>query len=340
MNHPRSLPAALAACAILAGCDLQVPTEPPIFEPRWIIPVEGTVLELDELLPASVDSDGTTFGVTVDPVSPSESLGELCAACVPLDGFVAPVPPFVGGFGSETSLPEDVQSVEIATATVEVSITNGFGFDPLEGGGTLTIRFLDAGSDTELGRLALEGPTDTLAPGETSLHTVVLPAGTISEGIRAEAELDAPGGQIAPIDTDALIEVIVDATILRASALTIDVPSLQVELEPQAVDLEDVKEEIAERIMAGALLVDVVNPFGVSLDGQLVIGETVKPLVVGSENASTVEIGYTGEELRSFVGRPGITLSGWGVATGTGITITPGQALSLDATLDFTLRIG
>ena len=80
MNPPRAVLAALAACVPLPGCE--IPTDVPIVEQRWLIPVEETTLGVDELLPDGVAVSGNDFDVSVDPVSTSETLGALCGiAC-------------------------------------------------------------------------------------------------------------------------------------------------------------------------------------------------------------------------------------------------------------------
>ena len=42
MDSPRLLHVASAACLLLAGCEY--PTEPPLLDQRWVIPVQETTL--------------------------------------------------------------------------------------------------------------------------------------------------------------------------------------------------------------------------------------------------------------------------------------------------------
>lgn len=338
MKTPRTLPAVVAAGAILAGCDL--PTEPPIFEPRWIIPVDETTLSVEELLPGGVSVIGDAFDVSVDAVAASETLGALCPDCVDSGGVPVPVPAFSGSFASSQALPADVLEAEVTGGTVEITITNGFSFDPLEGGGTLAIVLEDQASGQEIGRLDLVGGTDALAPGVPVQRTVALSESTISGAIRAVAEIDAPGGQSAPIDTADEIAVIADVTSLLVGSVTVDVPTQGVSIDEQAIALEDIPAEVVERIVSGTIVLDVENPFSVSLDGQVELGPTSRSFSVPGSGPSTSELSYTGAELRSIVGQPGVTLSGSGVANGASVTIRPGQVMVLKATLDITLEIG
>ena len=73
-----------------SACDL--PTATPIFETRWIFPIEENSISVDEMLPAAVTTSGEEFEVAVDPFTFSESLGNLCFACLPFDGLVVPKP--------------------------------------------------------------------------------------------------------------------------------------------------------------------------------------------------------------------------------------------------------
>src|SRR5690349_12604855 len=86
--------AVLALSAASAGCEF--PTEAPIFESRFVLPVENTTLSVSELLPTSLTNNGTAFGLALDPASISRTLGQLCPACVPFNGQSVPYPGFTG----------------------------------------------------------------------------------------------------------------------------------------------------------------------------------------------------------------------------------------------------
>lgn len=339
MNSPRTLLAATAACVVLAGCD--IPTEPPLIDQRWIIPVDETTLSVDELLPTSVTTVGGDFDIAVDPVSASETLGNLCgAACLLLNGLTAPVPAFQGSFSSSRSLPADVASAEVTGGSIDVTITNGFSFDPLANGGALVLTLTDDATGAALGTLSLDGATDALPAGGTTVYTVPLSPGTVTGALRATVDVDVPGGQTAQIDAADQVQVTAAVNELLVGSVTIDVTGTSVSFEDQQLDLEDVDSDIADRILGGTLVLEIENPFAVGVDGTIDIGTTSKSFSLAGAGSSTVTLTYTGDELRSFIGQPDVTFSGSGVANGTSLTIQPGQQMLIDATLDFTLRIG
>jgi hypothetical protein len=134
---------------------------------------------------------------------------------------------------------------------------------------------------------------------------------------------------------------------ILVASVTIDVAGRSVDLDPVSLDVEDVDKDLTERILDGGFIVDVVNPFGVASDFQLTVdGPTFAPIQksssVGAAGTSTVEISFTVDELRTFLGQPDVTLSGGAVvdAAASQITVLPGQELVLTGKLDLTVRIG
>jgi hypothetical protein len=339
MKSPRALIATAAIVAILAGCD--IPTEPPIIEQRWMIEVDETSISVDELLPSAVTVVGSDFEVAVDPVSGLETLGVLCGnACDAVDGMVAPVPAFEGAFTSTQTLPSDVLAAALSGGSIEIAIANNLSFDPLYDGGTIVISIADDATGTSLGQIMLDGSLDVLVPGTSEVRTLVLSAGDVSGALRATTTVDAPGGQLAPIDVSDFIEVTATVASMLLSSVTVDVGSRSVSFDEQALDLEDLDSDLTDRIVSGAVILDVTNPFGVAIDGTVEIGATSKAFSIDGGSSSTSTLSYTGDELRSFMGQPNITFSGSGIANGTAVTIAPGQEMAVRATLDFTLEIG
>lgn len=339
MKSPRALLATAAAFAVLSGCDL--PTEPPMFEPRWMLAVEESSFPGDQLLPASVVVVGDDFHLSIDPVSGSATLGFLCGSpCEALDGQVAPVPTFEGTFTSTQTLPDDVLSAAVTGGSMEIEIANGFSFDPLEGGGTIVVTIADDDTGAPLGEIMLDGSEDVLLPNTTETRTLPLSAGTVSTALRATTVVEVPGGQIAVIDVSDLIEVTATTTSLQLGSVTVDVEDRSVSFDDRALDLEDVHAEFTDRIVEGAILLSVTNPFGVSLDALVGLGATSKSFAVDGGGTSSATVSYTGDELRSFLGQPNVVFSSSGFANGNAITIQPGQEMLIKATLDFTLQIG
>ena len=61
------------ACLLDAGCD--IPTDPPIIEQRWIVPLDEVALEQNHILPTDVTIVDSLYEVNLAPVVATESLG-------------------------------------------------------------------------------------------------------------------------------------------------------------------------------------------------------------------------------------------------------------------------
>jgi len=337
MNAPRALFAAAAAIVTLTGCD--IPTEPPKIEQRWIIPVDETRLSVDALLPAGVTLVGNEFDVSVEPVYAFANLGDLCPPCENMDGQTATVPAFDATFSSSRTLPAGLVSAIVTNGSMQVHVSNQFGFDPLLNGGSMVIVLEDEGTGRTLGEVVLEDSTDDIPAYGSVTRTIAVSPGTITGPIRAEISLVAPGGQPGYIDTAALVEVTTTTQSLRVSEATAHVGTRIVVLDEQTLDL-DLDADIVDRILQGNIILEVENPFAVTFTGTLDIGNTSKPFSVTNTGSSTVPIPYTANELRSFIGQTNVLMRGSGTVTGGTMTFRPGEQMDLKAKLDFTLEIG
>lgn len=343
--------AALTLVAMLAACD--IPTELPEFENRWIVPVEETRFGVDELLPGDVTlaPDGAAFIVDFDPITFSESLGILCAACAASDGLTIPKPAFIGGFSSTLGFPPEITAVDVVGGSVQLEIVNGFNFDPIRPAsgvfGSMEITFTDEADGDVLGMLLIDGEDQAFAAGSTLTTSVVLGAASIEGGIETTIQLDSPTGD--PVTIDASDELSVDAipVDVRVSSVEINVSGQNVDLDAVDLDLEDVDQDLIDRVISGSFVLDIVNPFAVAADFDLQIsGPTIatiqKSASIGPDPESSVTISFTGDEIRSFLGQPNVVLTGGAVVdTGAGnIVVNPGQELILEAALDLVIRIG
>jgi hypothetical protein len=339
MKSPRPLLSAAAAIAVLSGCD--IPTGPPIIQQDWMVEMDETSLSGDELLPIAVTVAGDNFEVSVDPIGSTETLGNLCDACEALNETVAPVPAFAGDFTAIQALPNDVISVDLAGGSIDVAITNGFTFDPLENGGTIVITIADDATGAALGQVVLDGATgDMLIPGTTTERTLQLTSGSVTGGLRATTAVTVPGGQVAFIDTTDLVEVTATATSFLVSSVVVNVGNRAVSFDERDVDFEEIDADITDRIVEGSVILEVTNPFGVAIDGQIDIGTTSKSFSTDGSSSSSVSVTYTGNEIRSFIGQPNVTFSSSGTANGTAVTIQPGQEMAVRAKLAITIEFG
>ena len=327
-----------AGCLILAACEY--PTEPPILEQRWVVPIEETTLSVDELLPTGVAVIGNDFSVSIDPFVTAQTLAGICAACAALNGYTVPAPAFTFSFGTSENLPADVSAAMISSASVEIRIANGFSFDPIAGGGTLRVTLSDGQGGPELGQVLVDGATEAMTPGGTLTRTIPISSASIGSTFYASVDLVSVGGQVALIDTSDQITVTATTTSLLLSSVTVSVSNQSVNLDPVELDVGDVDDELTDRIQRGGVMLAVVNPFGVSVAGTLTIGPTTKTYSIPSDATSTVIIDYTGDELRSILGQDDITLAGSGTVSGGTITVSPNDEMLVTASIDMTLLIG
>ena len=338
MKRFRMAFAVAAGCLLLAGCEY--PTEPPILEQRWIIPIEETTLSVEQLLPAGVAVSGSNFSVSIDPFVTNQTLASSCAGCVALNGLTVPAPPFTTSFSASEDLPAGVTAAMISSASIEIQIANGFSFDPIAGGGTLTVTISDGQGGAELGQVVIDGATEAMTAGGTLTRTISIASKSIGTTFFASVDVVSKGGQVSLIDTSDQITVTATTTSLLVSSATVNVTGQSVEFDAEPLDVEDIDSQLIDRIQEASLVLDIVNPFGISVSATIVIGPTSKTLSIDASAASSTSITYTNDELRMWLGQPDITFSGSGTASGGSITVTPGQEMTIQVTLDATIRIG
>ena len=112
--------------------------------------------------------------------------------------------------------------------------------------------------------------------------------------------------------------------------------------------MEDLDDEIVDRVHSGAAIMEVSNPWAIgasltlTIDGPTMAAPVVKVVAVPASPSSTVRVEFSQAELKSFLGQSGVTMSGDGtVAPEAGfVTVTPDQILLIDTELDLTIRIG
>lgn len=332
---------ALMGLAVLGACD--VPTEAPIIDQRWILPVENTSISVNELLPAGVTASGNAFLLSVDPFSTSAALQDLCSACSAFQGLTAPAPAFEGTLTLSQDLPSDVTGANISSASVQVAVTNHFNFDPINGGGSISITLQDGVGGRPLADVVITG---TLPPSATVTRTLNVDPGSVGTTVFATVVVTSPGGELTTIDGTQRLDVNATPGTIAASSASVDVSGQAVTIDPVDLDVEDIDSSISDRIQNGSIVLAITNPFGVALTAQADIeypgGTLSKPLSVGAGATSTTTLSYTGSELRSFLGKNSVRFTGTGTVSSTAgvITVTPGQEAVIEATLDVNLQIG
>ena len=325
----------ISCCLILLGCD--IPTAMPILEQRWILPLEQAKVGVEELLPAGVSLNDGVLEVSIDTITTNSSLNSLCAACAALNGSTAAVPAFTSSFNGSVNLPANMSSVEISSGSVHVAVTNGLSFDPLVGGGSVEATILDGEGGLQLAQLIFSG---ALAPGTTLTQSISIGNSNVGNEVFAVIKVISPGGQIAPINTSEQLSVATTGSALIMGSTTVSLEGHAVEVDVVKLDLDHIGPEIIERIVNGSLILEVTNPFGVSLSGNINIGPTSKSFSISEDGRSTTTISYTRNELSSFLGEKGVILSLSGTANGTSITLSSHQELTIEGAIDCLIRIG
>jgi len=337
----------LIVFAALSGCEY--PTELPIFDVRWVIPVEETSISVVELLPNNVSVVGGNFEVVPDVVV-TQTLLDLCGAvCSAADGSTAPKPAFTLAFGQSGTLPTDVVSVDLVGGPVFLDIQNGLGFDPINPApgitGSMTVSLYDVDiNGTKLGEVVWDGANGEALPAGLTTIPITLVAGTISSTIFTEVSLVSPAGDPVLVDITSSLTITVGT--VSVSSATINVHGLSVNLDPTDLDVEDIDTSITDRIQSGSLILDIQNPFGVGVPLTLDIsgpGFTTisKGLTISSAGTSSVTITFTVEEFQRFLGQPNVEISGVGtVVSSVPAIVTPTQKLVIEASLDIVLEGG
>jgi hypothetical protein len=185
-----------------------------------------------------------------------------------------------------------------------------------------------------------------LPAGGTVTRGITLAGGSTSPTLMATTVVTSVGGQSGPVGTGQLFVVDVEPASVLAGFVTVNVAGRPVGLDATGLDVSDLDDTITDHIQSGGITLDVTNPFGVALTVDLVIaypGGTISRTVdIEASAVSTAAISYTGDELRSFLGQDGVTLTGTGSISGAAgpITVRTDERLVLDATLDLTLIVG
>jgi hypothetical protein len=325
----------------VAGVSCDLPTDPPIIEQRWVLPLDQITLSGDSLLPDGVTVAGSVFDIdNVAPVSASQVLGSLCAACAPFQGMTIPVPAFQATYSAVEPLPTDVEAFTTVSGAVDITLTNGLSFDPLAGGGSVTITLADTAGGPVIGQLVFDGASDALAPGSVTTRPLVVTNGAVTGALEATIDVSNAGGQFATIDLTNALSVTASTTSLLISSVTATVDGLSATLDPVDLDVEGLDPEVTDWIVEGSAILDVTNPFGASFAGSLTIGTVTKPVFFSDAPVSSDTITFTGNELRSFLGQPNVTLTGSGTIGGGPIVLTPNLDLLIESTIDLLLEIG
>jgi hypothetical protein len=347
----RRTAALLSAIALLGGgCD--IPTSAPNWETRWVVRAEDTSIPVASFLPGGVTETPTEFVISVSGGGIARSLGDLCSACAAVNGTVVPKPAFSTTLQSEVPFPVDLDSLTLTRGTIQVRVTNHFGFDPIRpsaaagaarGQITITIR----NGSTVLGVHTIDGATTAFGPGSTLLETVAFsPDGlprTIGGTVAFEVAITSPAGDPVAINTSESMSMEAADASIGASSAKVRVQDRTVVAEAMTLDLSGLEADLTDRVQRGSLMLDIENPFAVggTLTATLSApGVTlVRPLAV-VPGTSQVKLAFTGAELRSLFGPSPVTLAVSGALSAVPagpVVVQPAQRVTAQGRLELYL---
>ena len=356
-----------ARFAVLAGCTFvalacQVPTDLPIWNTVWQVPADSSEVTVASLLPSSVTivdvGAGTkAFSFGLPEATTSTTLGETCYACAAAAGQRIPKPEFTLADSATVNLPTDVVTADIIGGSIDYTLSNGFGFDPLNPGPTRGwMRILVTSGSTVIARDSINGSSLALPSGGTTSRAIQFIASRgspihLTGPVTVKATLFSPAGDTVTINTSEQFSVAASAHDIRISQVAVNVPTTTFTPQHGTVDLSGLDQASAGKIAGGALILGITNPFAVggslSLDFTAPDGaHVVKGFTLGVGGAgaapSTIRLGLTSGEINSLVGQKdvAITISGSISSPDGAVTVTPVERMAITTIVEATIVTG
>jgi len=347
-----TLCAIAGAIASLTGC-IDLPTDSPIVDQRWLVPGDSATLSVDRVLPPTVTVVGNAFQVVIPSVSTTQVLSQLCAQCTVGVGAI-PKPAFNATLTAAAALPSDVATATLVSGSVSVGVTNNLPFDPIRPSasarGFVIISLSNRGA--VIGTDTISGASTALPPNSRVDRTIALRAGIVLNGaIDAQVRVVSPDGDPTVFASTQNISVQATPTNVRVSRATLLLTNRSVSATPTTVDLSGVDSAISDRTQGGALLVSVTNPFAlrgsltltISAPGLTSISKPLR-LDAGSAASTSQRLDFTRDEIRSLFGRSDLSLTVSGPVTGTGtggaVDVLPGTQAVMSTRFEVAVRVG
>lgn len=339
----------LLVMAGLAACDF--PTEPPLWDTTWQVPVESIVVSAADLLPASVDvnADSTEFISETPEASIQVSLAELCTLCVLVDGIRTPKPEFADTQTTSTSLPAELVSATLAGGSFDVVMDHSFNFDPLRPNSdpdapTGYVVFRVTSSGAVVAYDSISGDDTAFPSGITLAPDLAVQPVQVSGSIDLEVVIYSPEGDSVTVESSDTAGVTLNPSTVRISQVTIDAASITIDPVDTTMDFSGVDSTAIDHVQSGALLVAVANPWDVT--GTMDV--TFQPPTPSIRRSFTLDPGsyqeridFSGSEIRSMLraGEVGVRATGSVSSTGT-LTLAPADRLQVDGNLELVVLIG
>jgi hypothetical protein len=197
-----------------------------------------------------------------------------------------------------------------------------------------------------LGATTITGPFPN---GTTKTATVPLAAGTLSGPINIDIAITSPAGGVAPsnfvtINTAGSFHLTASPSAIAISSADVAVSNKSISVSSIDLNLADIDETIANHALSGAIILKMVNPFAVGGTLSLKItgdGVNITKNVTVAPGTTTQRIEFTGAEIRSMLGHDlQLTITGPVSGTTGFVTLTPGQVLDIDTSLDLIVQVG
>jgi hypothetical protein len=340
------------ALVLTTGC-VELPTDTPIIDQRWVVPSDSTTLSVDRVLPSSVTVVGNSFQVAVPTVNTSQQLAQFCSQCTVGMGAI-PKPAFTANIAASAALPSDVAAATLTSGTVVVGITSSLPFDIIRPSatarGVVTIAISNNGA--LIGTDTIAGSSSSIPPNTRVDRTITLRAGSVLSGpLEVQVRVVSPEGDPVQFAAAQNISVQGVPSNIRVSRATVLLNNRTVSSAATTVDLSDVDDGIRDRTEGGALLVSIANPF--ALRGNLTltlsapgITPVVKALRLEAASPGTTpqRLEFTRDEIRSLFGRDNLSLTVSGPVSGTGtggaVDVLPGMQAVMSTRFEVAVRLG
>ncbi|MQA91178.1 MAG: hypothetical protein GEU90_13255 [Gemmatimonas sp.] len=346
-SHQAPVAAFAVLAAGLAACDL--PTELPSWNTLWVVPGETMVLDVGQLLPpeVAVTSSAEHFALQLPPLASSRTLGEMCPPCGILSGQVVPKPEFSATTEASLDLPAELVSADLSGGELRITSTHTFDFDPLRPGddanGHLVVSVSADG--VELASDSIDGRSMAFPPGTTLRRTLELSPSEVSGPLRMAVRLYSPAGDPTSIHADQGFSIAAEPANFLLSEARIRVLNQDVASEMETLDLEDVDSPVFDRVEEGAVRLEIDNPWDLEGDFTLQItapGVSLSKALTVPPGEAEVRVPFTGDELRSILGRSDVRLfmSGALMSPEMGALLRPSDQIVSRATLEAAIEIG
>lgn len=346
--------ASSAAVLISAvACGIPTSVDSPIIDTRWVVPSQSVRFAVDNLLPSAVTiivPDSSGFNIAAATASVTRTLSQDCSACVALNGLTAPKPAFVAIANATTSLPPEIVAGTVISGSLQVVVTNNYGFDPLRPNPTAgspngyAIITVSSGTNV-IGKDSVNGATLAL-PSGTTLTRTILVAGPMTGAapLSIAMSMSSPSGEPRFIDASKTLIVTSTPSGLKVANVTVNITNKSV-LSAAATDLSTLDSKITDRVQGGALIVALANPFTVG--GTLTVRLTpeggtsvLKTVPLVASNSTPAPIPFTLAELKSLLGHK-VTIAISGIVNSpTPVNVSPKQVIVVTTKLDLAIQLG